>query len=249
MIIVEEDWDDYDDLIDYFVTSKIPYKIIPHDKIASISTEDFMINGPYFCDTHIIQDKLSAVSLDYIIPDTYPNVFDNFYKREIIKETYINLKRHTFPFFIKSTGNDKLISGTVIKNSKELEKIWISNGVECDNNLLLYVNKNIINFRAEYRILIGNNKIYGVGFQKGEKSINPDQQFLDSLTSASCKSFYCVDVGYTDNVGSKVPESGWVIVEVNPPFSLDSFDIEMKDYVDFAVDFWSFVQSTFKATS
>ena len=54
--------------------------------------------------------------------------------------------------------------------------------------------------------------------------------FLESVLKASQNRFLCVDVGCRNGV--------WDVVEVNPPFALEQYTIDVNVYIDFCQDAW-----------
>lgn len=226
-IIIEEEW--YaDDIINFCFINQIEYEVLSQKVINDIEPYKFlkMIS---FCSTHIIQKNLKAIGLSYLIPDTYPNLFEAFYKRKIFKMTFQDLKKKEYPYFIKSIDNDKSIDGTIITNQDDLINLGIK-----EKNCKIYVSE-IVNFSVEYRLLIGNNKLYGIGFQKGNKLIDINYEFINQLLKLTKNKFFCIDIGYI------IEKKEWAIVEVNPPFALDDYDIPLENYMNFTISFWEMV--------
>lgn len=77
--------------------------------------------------------------MDKMIPDTYPE----FFHRTIRKCSYYDLANISFPYFIKSTRNDKQLNGIVAYNSMDLNELWLSNNIVPDDEL--YV-ADVVNF-------------------------------------------------------------------------------------------------------
>ncbi len=169
-----------------------------------------------------------------LIPDTYDKTFDDFYNRNITKYVYKDIFKVSYPYFVKSAGNDKSIDGTIIKNSDDVADLWCINQIFLYDDMELYV-CDVVNFKVEYRLLVGDNKIYAIGYQKGNKSNFPSEHFLHKILEKSNGKYYCIDIGLISN--------SWSIVEINPPFSLDDFDISLNVYIEYAVDFWKYVRS------
>ncbi|XWV26039.1 hypothetical protein QJ857_gp1041 [Tupanvirus soda lake] len=228
-ILIEDEWNAYD-IIEYCKNKNIDYHVMPHEEISKLHNIEFF-EGPFFCSTDIIQKYLKKRNLASKIPDTYPGTFDKYFKRNIRKIKYSDLKREPLPFFIKSINNDKKISGTKVMNRTDENDIWIINNVVPLPDMEVYIS-DIVNFVVEYRLLIGNRKIYGIGYQQGNKNISVDKVFLDEVINLCGYDFYCIDIGYLENIKE------WAIVEVNPPFSLDDYDIPLNNYMEYAIDFW-----------
>lgn len=205
-----------------------------------MSADEFFQYIP-FCSTSIVQDKLKEKGLGHIVPDTYDEKFKDLYGRRIQKTKYKDLDKVKFPYFIKSAGNNKLIDGTVVNDKNELDEIWVCNpgpprGLWAVNDIKpwddmeLYTS-DIVKFEAEYRLLVGNKHVYGCGFQRGNNDQSPSDLIVDKILQIAGEQFLCVDVGYDG--------SQWIIVEINPPFSLDDFGISLSDYIQYATDFWT----------
>ena len=229
IILLEDEWD-AEDIIEYCNQNSIGCKILPQREIFSIDPFEFF-KHPFFCSTHIIQKNLKEIGLSELIPDTYDNIFNNLFKRTINKIFYKDLDKYQYPYFIKSTGNGKQIDGTIVTNECDLGDIWMVNQIEPTPDLELYIS-DIVKFDVEYRLLVGNHKVYGIGYQKGDNSIKIDNNFIEELLNVSNNKFYCIDVGYLNSMGQ------WAIVEVNPPFALDNFDIPIENYMLYCIDFW-----------
>lgn len=228
-ILIEEEWQ-ANDIIEYCKEKNLNYRILSYDEIANLSADEFF-EGPFFCNTNIVQKNLFIKNIPEKIPDTYPDFLNNLYKRSIKKITFGDINKLKYPYFIKSTKNNKKISGSTIKNSTEQDNLWTINNISPTKDLELYVSE-IVGFYVEYRLLIGNNKIYGTGFQQGNNKIDPDIDFIKNILELCGDHFYCIDIGY---LGAK---KGWAIVEVNPPFSLDDYNIPLDNYMEYCIDFW-----------
>ena len=233
IILIQEEWD-ADDIISYCKDTWRAYSIMTKNDISKMDINKFF-RGPAFCDTNIIQKNLSLRKLDHLIPDTYPLIFNDFYHRSINKSSYKNIDKFSFPYFIKSIGNNKLVDGTIIHNEKELNELWINNNILPTDDTDFYIS-NVVEFATEYRIFIGNNHIYGVGHQKGNNMMQPDYNFIINLTKMTNGKFYCIDIGYIKD------KNKWAVVEVNPPFALDDYGILIDDYMLYTIDFWKSFQ-------
>lgn len=236
--LVEDEWE-ADDIISHCKDHGYEYKVLSQDEIRHLSVEEFLEYVP-FCSTLVVQSKLKEKGLDHLIPDTYTAIFEDLYGRKITHITYKDLGSVSFPYFIKSAGNDKIIDGTVVTNKDELDDVWTNvsriNDVNPGPDMELYI-CDPISFMSEHRLLIGKSTIYGRGFQRGNSDIIPTLDIIENIIRLAKEKFYCVDVGYD---GSK-----WIIVEVNPPFSLDDFGIELDKYIQYAVDFWMRVHQNY----
>ena len=227
--LIEEEWE-ADDIISYCQSNHYEYKVLSQDEIAQLPHEEFMTYIP-FCNTLSVQKNLRAVGLERLIPDTYCERFDKLYHRTITKIHSNDLSSIPFPYFVKSAGNNKVIDGTVINDENDVSDMWTTNDVTASDDLDLYV-CDIVKFASEYRLLVGNNTVYGCGFQKENSNTNIPSYFIDEILTMSEGGFYCIDVGHITD-GDR-----WAIVEINPPFSLDDCGIALNDYMQYAIDFW-----------
>ncbi|CAH6419387.1 ATP-grasp domain [uncultured virus] len=246
---------DADDIVAYCKDHNYECRILPGIEIAELSPDEFFEYIP-FCDTRTFQSQLTKIRLDYLIPDTYSPEFQKFYRRNICKTTSTELANIAYPYFIKSACNNKMIDGMVVRNDEDLKDLWIFNQVKPDDNLSVYVCE-VVSFVSEYRLLIGNNVLYGCGFQMGNDKQQIPSSFINEIVSSTKGNFLCIDVGcisernqWTNTqtepgcVIKADPKQNlfWAIVEVNPPFSIDDFGIPLDDYIQYAIDFMNHVK-------
>lgn len=188
-------------------------------------------NCVYFCNTDIVQFHLKNINHLEIVPNTYDNKYDKFYMRSI---ELIKFKEVKSGYFIKPLSNDKIFDGQIYEdNDKFIGKLP-------DPETIIYqVNK--LTFLCEYRLLIGNKKLYGYGFIQGiypniQINKNDIVEEIVNLTS----NYLCIDIGYTSELKK------WVIVEINPPFSLDDHKIPLNDYMLFCIDACNYIRNLIK---
>ena len=55
---------------------------------------------------------------------------------------------------------------------------------------------------------------------------------ISDIVKVTGDKYRCVDIGFVVIADTK----RWVMIEVNPPFSLDDYNITLKKYMDFCVD-------------
>lgn len=133
------------------------------------------------------------------------------------------------PYFIKSCGNDKSIDGKVIAYANEYD----SYGMETpDPEADVYVCEPLT-ILSKQRLLIGGGKLYGYGHMSGART---DSNFLneidiENLIDITGDNFRCIDIGLIME-----PVCKWIVVEINPPFSLDDYDIHLESYMEFCID-------------
>lgn len=219
------DDDDYE-LHDYLIKNNIYYEILPREDILALPLENIRV---IYADTDII-NKIT----NYTPPDTYPSVFNEFYKRRIVKSTIKKCKLFTFPFFIKPISNNKLFTGKVVYNKKDLK--------EYDDNLLVYV-CDYVKYKNEYRIFIENYKaVYSVETShyllntKDIESIEPPRSFVKKVVNSNIYPYVIIDIGMIDT-------GEWTVVEVNPPYSISSYGIDIEDYFRYCQNAWDFISS------
>ncbi len=223
-------------IIQYCMKYNIKYREIANKQIKK--NLSIFLDGYVFCGMTDMYNFMDTNGLKTIIPDTYPTIFNGLYKRKIQKIKYQDISTLSYPYFVKSIGNDKMINGTVVHDNYELINLIYSS---CENtdNLELYVSE-IVHFVSEYRLLIGNKILYGVGHQFGRIDIKPDNEFIKEIISLSNKEFLCIDIGFIKS------SAEWAIVEINPPFSIVDYGIPADAYIGFAIDFWKKVMSTMR---
>ncbi len=237
IIYLEDTWTDdneADDIIRYAEENNYELKILSPDELYKLSPKDFF-SGIYFCNTDIVQKHLKYVNRMEIVPDTYCQKYEDFYMRQIEKMTfeeytnkYNNIKR-----FIKPATNDKKFSGKVIKNVNDL-------GMETPSQDDLIYTAEPITFLHEVRLLIGNHKLYGYGNMSENKNHdNIDNKKLITNLEEITDDFRCVDIGLI----KKDNKFEWCIIEINPPFSLDDYDMPFEDYIRFCIDACKYINS------
>jgi len=128
-------------------------------------------------------------------------------------------------------------------------------------NINVYIAE-VVKFHSEYRLLVGNGKLYGCGYIEGEDII--PQSFIETIVKkvtpenpdSDYPKFCGVDVGllrFTQSYPVKeydLPPTNlppkWVVVEINPPFALEDYGIPISDYFQFTLDFFEYMWSDAK---
>lgn len=167
--------------------------------------------------------NMKKITLDTICPDTYESTYKEFYCRSIEKVKIENIIL-TDCIFIKPVKNNKLFDGHVIRTQLEIDNLKYNYP-----NLIVY-KSDVINIISEYRLLIGNGKLYGSGHMKGLKFDNLNNIDINKLIELVSDKFRCIDIGYVDN------SEKWIIIEINPMYSLDNYDISINAYMEFCID-------------
>ena len=222
-IIIEKSWFDYgevDDIILYCTKNNIKFDIFPKEELLNLPQ---FFSYIYFCSTDIVLQKLKEYNCEYLCPDTYDETFNEFYCRKIEK-IRLNDINYTENIFIKPIENSKLFDGFIAKSQKSIDDIKY-----IDPNMIIYKSE-IVNIVAEYRLLIGNGKIYGSTKMKGDDIKDyMDKINITKLIELTGFRFKCIDIGF-------ISESEWVIVEINPMYSLDDYEMDITSYMNFCID-------------
>ena len=133
--------------------------------------------------------------------------------------------------FIKPSLNNKSFDGQIYYDDDRFV------GPLPDKNDEIYVCEKIT-FLCEYRLLVGHNKIYGFGFMQGlypDIKLESILNFVNDVVSKTDNRYLCIDIGYIKEIKK------WSIVELNPPFSLDDYNIPLKDYINFCIDSCNYI--------
>ena len=94
-----------------------------------------------------------------------------------------------------------------------------------------------VKYINEYRLFIADNSIRGVVestewvFNTKNTNHKIPEEFKIAILKSNPYPFCVIDVG-------EIAGNGWSIVEVNPPFSLSSYDWDIKEYYKYSVDAW-----------
>jgi len=239
-IFLEDTWD-ATDVIDYCHDHGYNCTVLSPSQLRSMESEDF-IKYTYLCNTDIVQEHLRKLALlhshsyknniNNLVPDTYESTYT--FGRTITKMPFSDVKKISkiSPIFIKPLSNDKSFDGQIYYQDD-----YFLGQLPRDDEIV-YTSE-CVKFMAEYRLLIGYSenekrmKLYGHGLISGH---NMDDIFQSYHTQSYInkviqwtpeKQFRCVDIGYT--------KTGWQIVEINPPFSLDDHHIPLHQYMDFVI--------------
>lgn len=229
-----------DDIITYANNLNIPIKIMSASELHQVDSHQF-ISSIYFCNTSIVQYHLSRINKMHLVPDTYESIYSKYFCRQIEKISFVefinkycnnNIKR-----FVKPTSNDKNFDGCVISNINDFEE----HGYSAPNLDQLVYSCEPIEILSEVRLLIGNNKLYGHGHIN--RNINDSYltehysngtKFIDELIDITGEKFRCIDIGFIYLASESI--SRWSIIEINPPFSLDDYQIPFDNYINFCID-------------
>ncbi len=200
--------------------------LMSREELIDMNRDEFL-RCVWFCDTDIVQKHLRTPS---IVPDTYESDFAEFFNRKIEKMTWAEYveKYANVPKFIKPVGNLKGFTGRVFP---DFEDFLLSENTPNLSDLIYVVEP--VKIKSEARLLIGSGNLYGSSITvHGESPDYRDQKdFIQKLIEITGNRYRCIDIGYMENPETK--EWKWSVVEVNPPFSLDAYEIPFADYMEF----------------
>tara|TARA_R100001163_G_C5068494_1_gene208934 strand:+ start:2334 stop:3110 length:777 start_codon:yes stop_codon:yes gene_type:complete len=247
--IIQDTWNQPDDLelIEFMLKNKIKFSILSKSQILKYNSREI---DALFCDTKIIQLKLQKDRYIYNVPKTYPECFHasndilDLYHRKIqiitlqqFFDSIKDLSNITQPFFIKPFLNDKSFNALVVNTKWDVAHL--KSTCKDPENTKIYISEPA-KFINEFRLFIGKNKIYGIVESSNYildphdiRSVDgPPKTFIQEiLKRIDHHAFYVVDVGMLST-------GKWAVVEVNPPFSLSSYDLDIKCYYNFCKDAW-----------
>lgn len=229
LIIIQDTWDEDDDLelLEYIRNKN--YKVLSEEKILEMNKEFIYV---LFADTKIVQEKIN-----YEIP-TYPKCFESIYKRKIQIEHIRNLTLKDAPYFIKPYKNDKSFSATVVQDKYDIEYIK-----ENTNDVVVYKSeyKQYVN---EYRLFIYNYQLYAI--QESSyyilnndivESCKPPVEFLKEILKHNTYPCIVIDIGQYKDGDNKI----WSFVESNPPYSISSYDLPICKYFEYCQLCWKYM--------
>ena len=206
MIIISKvwyDWEESIEIIEYCEKNNLEYQIKEDNEISQMTGDHV-----YFCNYDVRK---------YSVVDTYDEKYNKFYKR-MIGRYNVNDLIFIDKFFMKPI-DDKIFDGIIIDSDKMLNEYK-----QIYKNINVYMSE-YINIKSEYRLLIGDNKLYDSCLIKGEE-ICLDNNFIQELLDIT-ENYLCIDIGYNNE---------WFIVEINPPFSIEQYDININSYMQFCID-------------
>lgn len=235
IVLLEDSWcvnNEADDIIKYCKENNHKLEILSYDLLMNYNSTEF-IKSIYFCNTDIVQYHLNRLGYLHLVPNTYSEKFIPLYQRDFKILTVKEFKElnNNEEKFIKPYDNNKLFDGRVIKNITDFNLYGVPIP---DDNIKIYCCKPLT-ILSEVRLLIGNNKLYSHTYMcknRIDNYIYEIKDLINSIIEKSNNDFYCVDIGYIyENKKFK-----WVIIEINPPFSLDDYEININEYMDYCID-------------
>ena len=237
IIYLEDSWfEDADDIILY--AKKNNYILIKktYQELLDFNSLTFFDNL-CLCNTEIIQHHLKKLGKTNIIPDTYESNYEQFFCRNIEKMPFGEFKNKYLGAtkFIKPSGNNKSFDGRLVKDLSDFTDFCIDIP---DDDLEIYV-IDPIKIISEVRLLIGNNKLYGHGFISSQNDISYlTSNIIKNLIVFTGEKFRCIDIGLVEINNTKK----WIVIEVNPPFSLNNYDIDLDNYFNFCIDSFIYIK-------
>lgn len=223
-VLLEDSWD-AGDIVQYCQQHRMGCRVMSPADLLALHTAEFIKCVP-FCSTDIVRHHLIASGRGMVVPDTYEDVYKLHFHRDIALIPFSDVKPGSF---VKPAANDKSFDGQVFYNNESFL------GPAPDAQTLVY-NCEAMKVISEYRLLIGGRRLYGKGFVSGvrmDDGLLPSSMIGDLV--ALTTSFRCVDIGFVKLATGTLR---WVVVEVNPPFSLDDHTISLNDYMAFCIDAW-----------
>lgn len=218
-VLLEDSWQ-AQDIVDYCAQNAVQCDIVSADALEKMHSAEFL-QCAYFCNTETVQHHLRAVGRADLVPDTYEAAYNQFFCRSFSRSMLKEVDLSKGPRFVKPADNGKLFTGKVVQSLSDFD--------DCPPlDCIVYTTDPIL-FVAEYRLLIGNGKLYGRGHMCKER-VEDDglDQIQNDLVAVTGENFRCVDVGLTSGK--------WIVVEINPPFSLDDYGIALQAYMSFCID-------------
>jgi hypothetical protein len=239
--IIQNTWieDDDDDLLNYVKLNNIPTKILSAEEILKLNISEIDV---LFADTSVVQKLINPMC----VPECYPEVFNKLYNRKIqticAKDAF-NIKTKCF---IKPYDNNKSFNAHIIKSAIDIE--FLKRNLEdnnIDENSKVYMSS-LVNFVNEFRLFIGNGKIYGMVESTDlliepnkVKIMEPPVEFIEQILQLNNYKYCVIDIGFIENSNT----CGWAIVEVNPAFALTSYNWSIEKYYEYCKDAWQYYKS------
>jgi hypothetical protein len=213
-ILIEQtwvDWGEADDIMEYYANDA-EIMVLSREDILKLSKEEMSLYIFY-----VSSNTVQAFFGNFL--DTYDERFNKYYHRNIRKTATIEIS--TFPVFVKPIGNDKVFDGSIIKSASELHEI-------VPNDVTTVYTCDVVSITNPVRLLIGNKKLYGMGKEYPiDADVDVSLAFIDEIVNTT-NDFLTVDIGIIGNQ--------WVVIEINPCYSIDSWTIPLQDYFKFCED-------------
>lgn len=256
--LLEESWTEdggADDILLYAEERSKQVTVLKDDDIMQHDSQNLLSYICCFCDTEIIQHHLTKLFpkkvVETILPDTYESLYHPLYGREVIQMSFgefMSQQRasESKPRFLKPVGNDKSFEGRVICDESDFHDRGIP--VPADSTVVYTCEP--VQFLSEVRLLVGNERVYGVGLMRGrpiaDTFLDDHADFIQQIVRKTGPRFRCIDIGLMIPGMMKdavfAVSAQWSIVEVNPPFSLDDHGIDIDSYMQFCSDAFAWIR-------
>ena len=237
--IIQNTWNEEDDqeLLEYLDKD---ITVLSKDEILEI---DISKTDVVFADTSVITELFKKNEVDILKHyPVYPNEFKDMYYRQIHKVLFNKEKKiELFGKFVKpDEANNKAFNGMIINNKWDFQ--YISENLK--NTDYIYVCEPV-EYMNEYRIFYQRGKkpsIYETtNYILGGETISkaPSEEFIKQCTKildTMDLNFYVLDVGM-------IKDGTWTIVEMNPSYSLSSYDMPIEDYYEYCRQAWDNIKS------
>jgi hypothetical protein len=214
-ILIDKSWveeEDADDILQHYKNHNIV--IMESSMIKKMSIENFM-TYIFFVPTTIVYNFFGNCI------DTYDERFSKFFNRDIQKNNVDDIK--TFPIFVKPLGNIKQFDGTIFNYRYQVDLC-------IPKNINVVYTSNVVKITNPVRLLIGNHRLYGYSKEYPDsKCIEKiiDWDFINDIKSIT-NEYIVIDVG--------IINEKWSVIELNPPYSFDSWEISLPEYFSFCQD-------------
>ena len=226
-IVIQDTWTEEDDLelLEYVEKN---HELVTLSEEELLKITDVNEYGCIFCDSVILQQILKNI---YTVNQCYPECFAKLYNRNIKVMNSNELYGLTKPFFVKPYSNDKTVDSSIINTNSDIDYI--------EKNIKVYTSS-ICNFINEYRIFVSNKEVYSIVDSSSFIMDNPvfmdcPKDFIEEIVTLNIYDFCVIDIGF-DKLIKK-----WSVVEVNPPFSLSSYDLDIRKYFEYCVNAYSYI--------
>jgi hypothetical protein len=218
-VLLEDSWE-AEDIVQYCNTHHIKCYVLSPEQITSLSKEEFMQYVP-FCSTDIVRKHVQP-------PDTYEEIYRPYFYREIKKVPFSEI---VHGMFVKPIGNDKSFDGQVYYDND----CFLGPLPDAQTEVYGCEGMKVL---SEYRLLIGKHRLYGQGYMSGARidDLLP-KSMIEELVNLT-DNYRCIDIGFVKFRTGSPLSSRWVVIEINPAFSLDDYNIPLNNYMEFCIDGW-----------
>jgi len=199
------------------------------EEIKNVNPKNYDV---IFADTSIIQEVLGKFnkSVDY---NSYHPMFITLFKRKIEVVDHSQLLNCEKPFFVKPYDNYKSFEAVIVETEKDInlipksdQKYYKCQFVKFVNEFRLFVSPGKYEIIESSDFIISSSKI---------KRTDVDQKFIEDILKVNTFDYVIIDIGCIE---ISVGVFEWVIVEINPPYSLTSYNLDIEIYYNYCVNAW-----------